>query len=504
MQTYHYLGVDVGTTVIKATVFDDHGNARAHASRPSPVIRPHSGWSEQSMDAVWQTTADCIADAVSQTGDLTIASLGVCAQGDGLWTLDAKCKPVRNAILWNDARSEQEVLGWIQDGTSAKLSRFCRTSIWSGTAGAAFRWLKTHEPENAKRVAYVLFCKDWINYQLTGKLATDFSDASIPFMDLETRSYACETFSLLDIDELAGKLLEPRVASARHGGLTEDAAARLGLPAGLPVATGTLDLAAMLTALGLHNTGDICLILGTTAVLNVIVDPGPFDGEPVGATLAHPYLDKWIRVIAPATGAAALDWFATLHPKTMAGASAGEIAAKLTDLARSSPPGANGVLFLPFLAGERAPFVAPHASASFLGVRSTTTLADMAHAVIEGTSFSLRHCFTAEGTTTSGDAFLTGGGSKNEFWCNILASILATPIVANDESDHGLWGAALFGAHAAGLIDINNPPKRPLPHRRHTPDPALVAAYEKIYPVYEQAVELSRPLWAAQMQMLGE
>ena len=159
------------------------------------------------MEEVWDVTRDCIRAASAKARGVPIASIGVCAQGDGLWALDKDLRPARNAILWNDSRGEDLVLDWIADGTSAKLSRFSRTSNWAGTAGTAFRWLKDNEPEAAARVAHVMFCKDWINLRLTGRLATDFSDGAIPFMDLESRTYADESFALLGIGELRGKVV---------------------------------------------------------------------------------------------------------------------------------------------------------------------------------------------------------------------------------------------------------------------------------------------------------
>lgn len=490
-----YLGVDVGTTAIKAAVFSADGVVEVLETVDSPVKRTHPGWSEQSMDEVWQLTAGAILQAVQQVDVARIVSLGVCAQGDGLWMLDQQQRPLRNAVLWNDQRAEAQILDWIDDGTSEQLSRLCRTANWPGTAGSIFRWLKDNEPETIRNLGTVFFCKDWINFNLTGQIATDFSDATIPFLDLETRSYSHDASQLLGVAEVENKLATPLAANSVHGRILPEIAEELGLPIDLPVAVGTIDLAAMMVGMGLQKSGDICLILGTAAVVNVIVDPEPFGVQPAGATLAHPLSQRWIRVLAPSSGASALDWFSSLHPKTLEGNSPKEIAQKLNALAGNVPIGSNNVMFLPFLAGERAPFVAPHAKASFNGLSSSTTPAEMARAVLEGVAFSMKHCFESTGLASPSQVFLTGGGARNPLWCDIVANVFDAEIVASDASDHGLWGAALIGADAADQIDLQNTPRRTEETRTHRPDREAAQTYRNLFETYKASLTVSMELW---------
>jgi sugar (pentulose or hexulose) kinase len=492
------LAVDIGTTAIKAAVYSADGRPLSVKTAPNRALRPRPGWSEQDMDEVWRAARACIARAVAGSDAANIAAIGVCGQGDGLWALDADLRPVRNAVLWNDSRADELVLDWIQSGVSARLSRICRTSNWAGTAATIFRWLKDNEPQAAQRVERVLFCKDWINLKLTGALATDFSDASIPFLDLEARVYADEAFDLLDVAELKGKLAKPRRAVDLAGSLSPGVAAELGLRSGLPVAVGAIDLGAMMTGMRLADAGDVGLILGTTAMVNVVVAPAPFAGEPIGATICHPFEDRWIRVIAPLSGTSTLDWFASLHRASVGGGEPSEAAKRVSELAREVPPGAHGVSFLPFLAGERAPFVAPQATASFSGLKASSTLADLARAVMEGTAFSLRHCFEATGIERPESTFLTGGGARNRLWCDILANALGAEIVASDASDHGLWGIALIAAAAAGLGDVKTHPPRAEATRKHAPEPRAAAAYDSLFELYQQGVAASQRAWPSQ------
>lgn len=495
MNGHLFLGVDVGTTAVKAAVFNLSGSLQAMASIEAEVRKPQQGSSEQDMDDVWRNARHAIAKVTSAVDAPAIVSVGVCGQGDGLWALDNALKPVRPAILWNDQRASDQVHRWGQDGTSDRVSRHCRTAIWPGTSAAAYRWLMDSEPETARKIAHFCHAKDWINFNLTGTLATDYTDASIPFLDLESATLSEETFRLCGVEPLSGKMPAPRRSDALLGTLEPAVARALGLPDGLPVAVGAIDLAAMHVGLGLNTIGDTLLILGTTAVVNTVTHPQRFTAPPVGATILHPLTDRWIRVLAPQSGASAFDWFANLHPDGFAGRTAGDVAAKINNAARSVPPGSDGVLFLPYLTGERAPFVAPQASGAFLGLRSGTSRAAMARAVMEGTAFSLRHCLDETGIAAPREIAITGGGARNELWCRILASVLGAAVVSTEESDHGLWGAALLGGGAAGLLDPYKDHKRPIERRHHNPNSEWTSLYDGVYRRYRSAIEIHAPFW---------
>ncbi|MDJ0612205.1 MAG: FGGY-family carbohydrate kinase [Rhizobiaceae bacterium] len=484
-----FLGIDAGTTAVKAAAYNASGGIQATSTVENETINPASGWSEQSMKEVWQKTLQAIKLVCDQIDASKVKSVGVCAQGDGLWLLDKNHEPVRNAILWNDQRANDLVGTWISDGTSDQLSRFSRTAIWPGTSGAAFRWLKENEPENAARAQYSINCKDWINFKLTGNLTTDFTDATIPFFDLENHCYSSEAFELLGIPELQDVVQPPLQSTQQNGVLCEKVAMETGLLTGTPVAVGCLDVAAMMSGMGLKNTGDVFMILGTTAVVGVVMEPEPFSEPSAGATLMHPYLEKWIRVLAPLSGASALDWFTSIDPVNFNQNDPAAIAQHLNEMAENSDIGANGVIFLPFLNGERAPFVAPNAKASFLGITGSTTQADLARAVMEGVTFSLRHCFESTGQDKPGEIFLTGGGAKNELWCDIIAQIMGAKVIASKNSDHGLWGAAQIGAAASGLVDIEQSKSRNEPSIIYLPEADKTKLYERSYQSYLRYLE---------------
>ena len=490
-----WVGIDIGTTVVKAAAFTPDGRAAALADTPSHVSRGRSGEAEQDMHGVWRAVCTVLSALMRDVEPRDVAAIGLCGQGDGLWALDEAFEPVGPAMLWSDARAAEDVTDLLDGGRADPVALACHTSLWPGTSGALLRWLRATQGEVADRIAHVGYCADWIGYRLTGRHATDLANATIPFLDFATDTYAPEALEALECRDFASALNTPRRASERLGEVTQAAAAATGLPRGVPVATGTLDLAAMLVGMGLDRPGQMQMILGTTAVVNVLVDTVTPSRLPAGASVRHATADLVIRVLAPTTGAAAFDWFTALHPMSLGGDTPAEVAEKLNAVVRDVPPGANGVTFLPYLNGERAPFVETDARGVFYGLTQNTTKADMGRAVMEGAAFSLRHCFAAEGVTPTEPVRLTGGGARNPLWCQIVADVVGAPVLVGGASDHGLWGAACLGAAAAGHGEAVALSAREEALRRFDPDAGAVAAYDAAYDAYETLSAHMRPLY---------
>lgn len=478
------LGLDIGTTTIKAAAYDRHGRIVARSEAASRSFVDGRGGNEQDMSQVWHAVCATLRDLCDMLQGRPVASLGLCGQGDGLWLLDADRLPLGRAMLWNDTRAAGDMAGLEQSGALDAVGLASHTALWPGTSGMLWRWLARHEPARAARAAHAMTCADWIGYCLTGVIATDFSNATIPFLDLQSRSYSLAALAALECEDLAPLLADPRPADSRLGTVTAAAAAATGLPGGLSVNVPTLDLAAMILGMGLQQPGDCMFIMGTTAVVNILADTVAPTARPIGASALHTSADAIIRIFAPTTGASAFDWFAGLHPLSLAGADAGEVAAKLNTLVRDVPPGANGVTFLPYLNGERAPFVAPEVTASFHGLRARTSKAEMGRAVMEGTALSLRHCLSAEGHKVDGPVKLAGGGSRNPVWSQIIADVTGTEVTATRDSDHGLWGAACLGAAAAGLGVAAELARRHEDLTHFPPDPQAIRAYDRVFERY--------------------
>lgn len=444
-----WLGLDVGTTAVKAAAYQPDGTRVALGEASAVVNSDAHGGHEQDMLETKATVLRVLHDLARQCDGASFEALGIAAQGDGLWCIAKDCMPAGPAMLWNDTRASADLEALNAAGKLGVIGWGCHTSLWTGTSAMLWRWRRQHRPEMAARTAHVGTCADWVGLCLTGQIASDYSNASIPFLDFETRAYSAAQLDALDCGDLEDRLAAPSRADTLLGGLTPEAADATGLPEGLPVSVGTLDLSAMIVGMGMDRAGQTMMIMGTTAVVNILTDKVTPSDTPVGASVLHPTSDVTIRVLAPTTGAAAFDWFAGLHPQSLGGASAGEIAARMNEVVRDVPPGANGVTFLPYLSGERAPFVAPDIRAAFHGLSVTSTKGDMGRAVMEGTAFSLRHCFEEEGGLPSAPVQLTGGGARNPVWCQIIADVVGHTVLVSDAPDHGLWGAAAIGAAAA-------------------------------------------------------
>ena len=446
-----WLGIDVGTTAVKAAAYTSDGRQQAVSEAANTVQHTRGGGREQHMDEVWRTVCVVLSDLAGQCEGQAFEALGIAAQGDGLWCVARDGGPAGPAMLWNDTRTADDLAALEASGATAAIGRGCHTSLWSGTSGMLWRWLRTNRPDVTDRTAHVVSCADWIGFCLTGQMATDYSDATIPFLDIASRDYSKRLISALDCDDIADKLVRPSKADSLLGSIGAGAAAATGLPEGLPVSVGTLDLSAMIVGMGMDQPGQTMMILGTSAVLNILADQVESSDAPVGASVLHPTTGLVVRVLAPMSGAAAFDWFTALHPMSLGGATAGEVAARMNDLMQRVPHGSNGVTFLPYLNGERAPFVAPEIRGSFHGLSATTTTGDMGRAVLEGVALSLRHCFEEEGGLPTEAVRLTGGGARNAAWCQIIADVVGQPVQVSSASDHGLWGAAVLGAAAAGF-----------------------------------------------------
>ena len=486
-----WIGLDVGTTAVKAGAYRSDGACVAGAAAPSEVFQTNDGRSEQDMEEVRRTVFSVLCDLSRKIDTSRIASIGICAQGDGLWMIDNDNRPAAPAMLWNDTRAVDDLAALTRSGATAVIGRGCHTSLWTGTSGVLWRWFRSENPDAADRVAAIMTCSDWVGYTLTGELATDFSNATIPFLDIASREYGAAQLEALESEDLANRILPPRKAASVLGKITPGTARLTGLPEGLSVSVGTLDLGAMIVGMGMHRAGQTMMIMGTTAVVNILTESVTPEDAPVGASVLHPTSDAIIRVLAPTSGASAFDWFTGLHPQTLGGESSGEVAAKLNALVEDIPPGANGVTFLPYLAGERAPFVASDIRASFHGLTAATSKADMGRAVMEGAAFSLRHCFEEVSGLPTAPVQLTGGASKNGTWCQIIADIMGQPVLVSKASDQGLWGAACIGAAAAGRGDAVKLSKRDETLQSYAPDRGRNTLYDGAFSRYVTLSEAS-------------
>ncbi|MET8388438.1 FGGY-family carbohydrate kinase [Streptosporangium canum] len=428
------VGVDAGTSGVKAVAFAPDGEVLAVGSRPLALGHPGPGQVEQDAEAVVAAVEDVLGRLAAggvRTGEVQAA--GLTGQGDGLWLLDGDGRPAGPALSWLDGRAAPLVDGWMRDGTFEELFRRTGNAAFPGAGAPLLAHLDRTSPATLDRAATAARCKDMIMQRFTGVRATDLSDASNLFTDPRTRERDAGLLRLCGLEHRRG-LLPPVAAELPAGEILR------GAFRGVPLSSGPYDLPACAAGAGVVRPGDGLLIIGTTLACEVVTDRLDLDGEPAGQTLCTP--DGWLRAMPAMTGTAALDWLLRL-----VGAGHGE----LGDLLAQSPPGARGVRFLPYLSpsGERAPFVEPAARGRLDGLELAVTKADVVRAGCEGLAFAARHCFEAAGLT--GEVAVCGGGTGSEAWLQLFADALGRPLRLARGPEVGARGAALAAARRFGV-----------------------------------------------------
>ncbi|MBB3665157.1 sugar (pentulose or hexulose) kinase [Prauserella sediminis] len=483
------VGIDAGTTAVKATVLTTDGAELATARAPVHVARPGPAQAEQSMTELWHAVVRTVREALETAGDVDVAAAGVTGQGDGAWLLDEHAEPVGPAILWLDGRAADRVRAWEHDGKAAAVRRTTGSTLFPGALPVLLEELEATRPELLRRARHHANCKDWIRSQLTGVLTTDASEASRTYVDTATGTYSDELIDALGHRRFA-ELLPPIEAAGSHRPLTAAAADTLGLPAGIPVVTGLVDTAAGGAGLGVSDPGQSYAIIGTTAFLGTVHATRADVGTDVGITLATGQDGAVLECLCPMSGTPNLDWVRDLLGR------GGQSWEAVEAEARAVSAGAGGVLYLPYgaEAGERAPFADPHASASWLGLSTETTPGQLLRAVYEGIAFSLRECQEALGV--GGTLRLCGGAATSGLLCQILADITGCTIERASAAELGARGVAAHALAAITGTEVQAAAARLLGELDvFRPDPGLRTAYETRFAAFVAVRDAIRPHW---------
>lgn len=479
----NYLGIDIGTSVAKAALFDELGDLIAVASRPVALSHPKPGHVEQDADEVVEMVTEVVTAVRAEVGGDAPEVVGITAQGDGCWLLDDVGKPTRKAISWMDGRGHEVIRHWQAAGVLDKVFRINGNALFPGCMAPILSWLDAHEPEVLDRSASAGYCKDMIFQAFTGERATDTSDASLPFGNSTGDGYSPETLELTGLTHRAD-LLAPIAMPLPSAPVNLVGAQRLGLDPATPVVSGPFDMAACAIGGGVRELGDGLLIVGTTLACQVLVDKLDVAGEPSGWHLSTPTPGRWLRAMPSMVGSASLDWVL----KTV-----GRKHTHLNKALKRSAPGAGGVEVLPYFApsGERAPFVDPKATGQYVGVRLTTTTDDLIRATCEGLAFAARDCFDAAGL--SGRLVVCGGGARSHPWLRIFASVLNRPLLVARSPQVGAKGAVIAALDTVGIDYDATEWGRP--ETTIEPDPDLVPLYEDGFQRYLAHRQAARELW---------
>lgn len=453
----YLLGIDNGSTVSKAAIFDIRGNEIAIASCQSNTEYPHPGWTERNMDELWEGTAKAIQKVIVLSGinPSDIAGIGTTGHGNGLYLLDMEGKPLRNGIQSMDSRAKEIVDDWYSRNLHEVVFPYTIQSFWAAQPNTLLTWIKKYEPENYERIGVILMCKDYIKYCLTGEISSDYTDMSgTSLMDVRNRRYSYELLELYGLTELFDALPPLMQSFDVIGEVTQKAADETGLQAGTPVVGGIFDIDASAVGSGAVNAGQACIIAGTWSINEVITQSALVDPSLFMTTIfASPGL--FLSTEASATSATNLEWFVAqccgderVEAKRR-GVSVYEIC---NEKVASVDPGSSNIIFHPFLFGSN---VHKAARAGFLGLAGWHTRAHLLRALYEGVVFGhLSHIdkLRAAGAQI-GSARLTGGGSRSEVWAQIFSDAIQIPMEITDGSELGARGAALSAGIGTGIYD---------------------------------------------------
>ncbi|MDO4641241.1 MAG: xylulokinase [Neisseria sp.] len=440
-----YLGLDFGTSEIKALLTDEHGRIVQAHGVPLSIQRPHLHWSEQNAEEWWRATNLLIEEMREKSGDAwrQVKAIGLSGQMHGAVLLDASNRPLRPVILWNDTRSAAECSEL--EALVPDLHTITGNLAMPGFTAPKLLWVAKHEPEVFSQTATVLLPKDYIRLMMTGKKVSEMSDAAgTLWLDVAKRDWSDQVLAACGLNR--GHMPELIEGSESSGTLLPTVARQWGLAEGVIVAGGGGDNAASAVGVGATQAGDAFISLGTSGVVFVVNDsyrPAP---ENAVHCFCHALPQRWHQMSVMLSAAACLSWYCKLI-----GVKELELLGEIVTL--SDEDKKHAPIFLPYLSGERTPHNDAKASGMFYGIRHSANRAVMGYAVIEGVSFGIADGVRVlqESGTVIQQASLLGGGARSHFWAQLLADILKIDIVTHKGGETGgALGAARLAALASG------------------------------------------------------
>lgn len=480
----YFLGIDTSTTSSKALLIDELGMVMAVESLPHTLQTPKPLWSEQNPSEWWEAVAGSIKSVLQKAGigGEGVAAIGLTGQMHGLVLLDKAGKVLRPAILWNDQRTQSQCDEIHQRIGREKFIRITGNVALTGFTAPKILWVKENEPDVFAKAKHVLLPKDYIRYKLTGEYAMDKADgAGTVLFDLKSRDWSDEVLSALDIP----RAWMPKTFEGTEftGHINAEAAALTGLKIGTPVAAGGGDQAAQAVGVGAVEPGIIGLTVGTSGVIFATTPSALIEPEGRLHAFCHALPGMWHFMGVMLSAAGSLQWYRDALVPDM----------RFDDLvkeAESAPAGCEGLLFLPYLSGERTPYPDPLARGAFIGLTIRHTRAHMTRAVLEGVAFGLKDSFTliqSAGLGSITQVRASGGGTKGALWRQILASVLEAELVTVNTAEGAAFGAALLAGVGAGAWhDVPTACKETIRITGRTlPDDGQMKVYRKMYPIYQ-------------------
>ncbi len=483
------LGIDVGTTGAKALLIDAEGNLIASATTEYPMSTPRPLWAEQEPNDWWSAAVTSIRRVLQNADAAHIAGIGLTGQMHGLVLLDARDAVLRPCIMWNDQRSALQCNAITEQIGAKKILELTGNPVLPGFTAPKIVWVRENEPQVYAEVAHVLLPKDYLRYRLTNEYATEVSDASgTALLDVQHRRWSDEMLNALDIPRRwLPDCFESTVVSAR---ISETAASETGLVAGTLVVGGAGDQAAQAVGSGMIAEGLVSVTLGTSGV--VFASSDSYRVEPEGRlhTFCHAVPDQWHLMGVMLSAGGSFRWFRDALARdegVTAKVTSEEVYDLLTGQAALAPAGSEGLIFLPYLSGERTPYADPDARGVYFGLTLRHEKSHLVRAVLEGVAYGLLdslELLRALGLTLD-QVRASGGGAHSALWRQILADVFNSEIVLLNMTEGAAYGAALLAGVGASVYEnVQAACTRAIRVTDRIEPSANAAIYADYYPIY--------------------
>ena len=503
------LGVDLGTSGTKTVLFDQYGATVASASKEYPLYQPENGWAEQDPDDWWDAARETISTimSTSHVSPSDIVGLGISGQMHGLVLTDEDGNVLRKAIIWCDGRTARQCEELTRRVTPERLIAISANPALTGFTAGKILWVKENEPEIFARARHILLPKDYVRFRLTGKYASEMSDASgTNLLDVPNRRWSEEIADAMNLDmSLLPALYE---SSEQVGAISEEAARQTGLMAGMPVAGGAADNMAGAIGTGVASAGRAFTTIGTSGVVYAHSDTVQIDPQGRVHTFCSAVPGAYTVMSCTLAAGLSLRWFRdTFCSAEMSAASQMDVDPYniMNQQADKSPIGANRLIFLPYLMGERSPVLDSNARGAFIGLSTIHTRRDLLRAVMEGVIYSQRQNLDIlRGMNVVPNEMLAcGGGARSPFWRQMMADVFNMPVKTAQNTEGPALGAAILAGTAAGLYKDVPSACRELIVEGNTlmPDSARHNAYEPFFNLYTRLYPALKDVYQIQANL---
>lgn len=453
----YLLGIDIGTSGTKTVLFDENLAEIASFTVEYPLYQEKPLWAEQEPVDWYNATVESIRQVVKDIDAKSVAGIGLSGQMHGLVLLDKDNNVLRRSIIWCDQRTEKECEEITEIIGKDRLIEITANPALTGFTASKIRWVQKNEPEVWAKTAHILLPKDYVRFMLTGEYATEVSDASgMQLLDVRGRCWSAEVCEKLGIDmALLGKMYESEDVT---GTVTAEIAELTGLSTDCVVVGGAGDQAAAAIGNGIVEEGLLSDTIGTSGVIFAATDAPLIDAKGRVHTMCHAVRGKWHIMSCTQGAGLSLQWYRNNF------CDAEEAEAKergvdpytvMIDSVKDIAPGCDGVVFLPYLMGERSPHLDPNAKGVFFGISNATTKATMLRSVMEGVVYSQRDCLSIirELGVNADRIRMGGGGARSDYWRQIFADNFECDVTTVNHSEGGALGVAILAGVGAGIFD---------------------------------------------------